>query len=159
MCALCQGLGLLPQLEGQWKADGKRMIHDYTMTAREARAGAEANERSSAFRLAQLLGLGLGCPQDYEQAVRWYRVAAELGHPQAQSNLGFMYGTGRGVPQDYVRAYAWYNLAAASGEDTARRNRDAVVQRMSPRQLERAQDLSSELFEAVESAAVAPRRA
>ena len=127
------------------------MIHDYTMSLLEARTGAEANERSAAFRLAQLLGLGLGCAQDYEQAVHWYRVAAELGHAQAQCNLGFMYGTGRGVPQDYVRSYAWYNLSAASGEDTARRNRDAVAQRMSPRQLERAQDMSSELFESVQS--------
>jgi TPR repeat protein len=127
------------------------MIHDYTMSMREARTKAEAKNRNAAFRLAQLLGLGLGCVQDYEQAVHWYRVAAELGHSQAQCNLGFMYGTGRGVPQDYVRAYAWYNVSAASGDDTARRNRDAVVQQMSPRQLERAQDLSTELFESAVS--------
>lgn len=127
------------------------MIHDYTMSMREARAAAEANERGGAFRLAQMLGLGLGCSQDYEQAVHWYRVAAQLGHAQAQCNLGFMYGTGRGVPQDFVRAYAWYNLAAAAGEDTARRNRDAVAQHMSAHQLERAQNMSSELFESVES--------
>lgn len=127
------------------------MIHDYTMSLREARANAVAKNLSAAFRLAQLLGLGLGCEQDYEQAVHWYRVAAERGHSQAQCNLGFMYGTGRGVPQDYVRAYAWYNMSAASGEDIARRNRDAVVRQMSPRQLERAQDLSAELFESVVS--------
>ena len=126
-------------------------IHDYTMSRLEALKGAQANDRSAAFRLAQMLGLGLGGEQSYVQAVHWYQVAAELGHGQAQCNLGFMYGTGRGVPQDFVRAYAWYNLAAATGEDTARRNRDAVAQRMSPRQLERAQDLSSELFESVES--------
>ena len=125
------------------------MIHDYAMSVMEARAGAERNDRGAAFRLAQLLGLGLGCAQDYEQAVHWYQVAADLGHPQAQCNLGFMYGTGRGVPQDYVRAYAWYNVAAAAGEDIARRNRGAVLQQMSPRQLERAQDLSAELFASV----------
>jgi TPR repeat protein len=129
------------------------MIHDYSLGLREARTAAEGGDADAQFRLAQLLGLGLGCAQDYEQAVNWYHKAAQAGHAQAQSNLGFMYGTGRGVPQDYVQAYAWYNVAAATGEDTARRNRDAVAQRMSPRQLERAQDLSSQLFESLRSQA------
>jgi TPR repeat protein len=128
------------------------MIHDYTMNLLAARNGADANDSAAAFRLGQMLGLGLGCEQDYEQAVHWYQVAARRGHAQAQCNLGFMYGTGRGVPQDFVRAYAWYNVSAAAGEDTARRNREAIAQRMSSRQLERAQDMSGELFEAVESA-------
>ena len=124
------------------------MIHDYAITLEDARRGAEASDADACFRLGQLHGLGLGTAQSYAQAVHWYRKAAQLGHARAQCNLGFMYGTGRGVPQDYVQAYAWYNLAAAAGEDTARRNRDAVAQRMGAAQLERAQDLSRELFDA-----------
>lgn len=126
------------------------MTHDYAIALQQARRGAEAGDAAACFRLGQLLGLGLGTAQSYVQAVDWYRKAARMGHAQAQCNLGFMYGTGRGVPQDYVQAYAWYNLAAAAGEDIARRNRDAVAERMGPAQLERAQDLSRELFDAAD---------
>ena len=124
------------------------MIHDYAIALQQARRGAEAGDLDACFRFAQMLGLGLGTVQSYAQAVHWYRKAAQLGHARAQCNLGFMYGTGRGVPQDYVQAYAWYNLAAAAGEDIARRNRDAVAERMGAAQIERAQDLSRELFDA-----------
>ena len=127
------------------------MVHDYSIAFEDARRAAESGNADACFRLGQLHGLGLGCDQSYDEAVRWYRRSAQAGNPRAQCNLGFMFGTGRGVPQDYVQAYAWYNLAAAAGEDTARRNRDAVAQRMSPGQLERAQELSSELFDQVES--------
>ena len=123
------------------------MLHDFTQALNEAEAAAQDGDASAAFRLAQLNALGLGCPQSYTQAVRWYRSAAEKGHAGAQCNLGFMFGTGRGVPQDYVQAYAWYNIAAACGEEAARRNRDAVALRMGAAQLERAQDLSRELFD------------
>ena len=97
------------------------------------------------FSLGVMHGLGLGTQQDYVESVRWYRLAAERGHLQAQSNLGFMYGTGRGVPQDFVRALAWYSVSAAAGDDTARHNRDLLNQRMTPAQVERAQELAQDL--------------
>ncbi len=124
------------------------MIHDYSLAYESAQRAAGQGDADACFRLGQLYGLGLGCAQSYPLAVRWYREAAGHGHPKAQSNLGFMFGTGRGVPQDFVQAYAWYSLAAAAGEETARRNRDVLARRMSPSQLERAQDLSLELFDA-----------
>ena len=128
------------------------MLHDFSRALAEAEAGAQDGDPSAAYRLAQLNALGLGCAQSYTRAVRWYRSAAEKGHAGAQCNLGFMFGTGRGVPQDYVQAYAWYNIAAAAGEEAARRNRDAVAALMGAGQLERAQDLSRELFERLEGA-------
>jgi TPR repeat protein len=131
------------------------MVHDYAISYEAARAAAHAGDPAARFRMGQLHGLGLGCDRSYAQAVRWYRLSARRGYPQAQCNLGFMYGTGRGVPQDYVQAYAWYNLAAAAGEDTARRNRDAVARCMSPGQLERAQELSREIFAQLESGGAA----
>ena len=127
------------------------MVHDFSTSYELARAAAAEGEPGACFRLGQMSGLGLGCAQSYAQAVRWYRRAAGRGHAAAQCNLGFMYGTGRGVPQDYVQAYAWYNVAAAAGEDVARSNRDAVAHRMSPGQLERAQELSRELFDSLQA--------
>ena len=67
------------------------------------------------------------------------------GHAKAQYNLGLMYAKGKGVLQDYVRAHMWYNIAAMSGESkNASKNRDIVAKRMTPSQLEKAQDLARE---------------
>ena len=81
--------------------------------------------------------------QDYKEAVKWYRLAAEQGHASAQSNLGFMYGTGQGVLQDYARAHMWYNLAsAAGGSEHGTKNRDIVAEKMTPQQIEKAQEMA-----------------
>ena len=89
---------------------------------------------------------GQGVAQDYKEAARLYRLAAEQGHAKAQGNLGIMYESGRGVAQDYVRAHMWYNLGASSfsGEEgkTATSNRDNIAERMTPSQIERAQDMA-----------------
>ena len=126
------------------------MIRDYAVAFEKARLNADLGDPDAQADLATMYSLGLGCNQDNALALLWYRKAAAQGQPRAQSNLGFMYGTGRGVPQDYMQAYAWYNLAAASGERLGRQNRDVVAKKMSSAQLERAQDLSRELFEKIE---------
>ena len=85
---------------------------------------------------------GQGVPQDFVQAVKWYRLAADQGYASAQYNLGYMYSNGQGVPQDYVQAHKWYNLAAAQGDADGAKNRDLVAKRMTPQQIERAQELA-----------------
>jgi hypothetical protein len=92
---------------------------------------------------------GQGVPQNYAEAVRWYRLAAEQGNAPAQNNLGVMYAKGEGVPQDYVQAHKWANLAAANQADPERRKnsdelRDMVASRMTPAQIDRAQQLAAE---------------
>jgi|GEM_PF-7025104 len=126
------------------------MIQDYALAFAHCSEAANRNDAESQYYLAAMYGLGLGVAQDYAAAVRWYRTAAEQGEVRAQCGLGFMYGSGRGVPQDFVQAYAWYNLAAAAGDEIARRNRDAVAAQMSVHQIERAQQLSTELFDRIE---------
>lgn len=86
---------------------------------------------------------GAGVPQDYIEAERWYRKAAEQGQASAQNNLGVLYKNGQGVAANPVIAYALLNLAAAGGNDKATNNRARVAERLSPRQLEEAQALSS----------------
>ena len=74
-----------------------------------------------------------------------YRLAAEQGDADAQYTLGMMYGTGDGVLQDYVRAHMWFNIAATSGDSKdASQNRDFIVTKMTPTQLETAQRLARE---------------
>ena len=62
----------------------------------------------------------------------------------AQYNLGVMYENGQGVPLDYVRAHMWYNIAASKGVGNAKKNRDIVVKKMTPEQIEKAQKLAQE---------------
>ena len=90
-----------------------------------------------------------GVPKDDAEAVKWFRMATEQGHAGAQFNLGVMYASGEGVPEDYVRAYAWYNLAAAQGLEPAVKAKESLRERMTPKQIARAQELSNTFFQRV----------
>ena len=90
-------------------------------------------------------------PKRQSAQVSWYRKGADQGFADAQYNLGIMYAKGEGVPQDYVQAHKWWNLAAARYEasetvdrNMAVKNRDIVAAKMTPAQIEKAQELASE---------------
>ena len=83
-----------------------------------------------------------GLQQDDQQAVEWYRSAAEQGIADAQVNLGNLYLNGRGVPRDAVLAYMLFSLAAASGDKVAADDRVSVVQGLSLKQIEKANELA-----------------
>jgi TPR repeat protein len=53
-----------------------------------------------------------------------------------------MYTLGQGVLQDYVKAHMWSNIAAANGETKGPKNRDIVAAKMTPQQIERAQQMA-----------------
>jgi TPR repeat protein len=127
------------------------MPTDYAYALSEFLRFAEQGDAQAQFNLGVMYGLGLGVAQDYTEALAWYERAADAGNARAQSNLGWMFGTGRGVPQDYVAAHAWYSLAAAKGEDMARQNRELLSTRMTPSQVEKAQDLAKALAHAERS--------
>ena len=106
-------------------------------------------EAEQGFALAQNnLGLlyynGKGAAQDYKEAVKWFTKAAEQGFAPGQNNLGFMYDNGQGVTQDYKSAHMWYNIAAANGNSDAVKNRDNAAKKMTPSQIEKAQDMARE---------------
>ncbi len=81
---------------------------------------------------------------DYKTALREFQPLAEQGGVGAQFFLGVMYENGQGVPQDYVRAHMWINLAVSKGGGLATENRDSVAKKMTPSQIEKAQDLARE---------------
>jgi TPR repeat protein len=112
-------------------------------------------------RLGVMYSNGRGVPKDYKTAVKWYRLAIKHGGliddskyqrnlsdfhdlPNPYNNLGEMYEKGQGVIQDYVSAHMLFNIAASSGFSTAVTNRDIVAKKMSPSQIEKAQDLARE---------------
>ena len=79
---------------------------------------------------------------DYAQTLKILRPLSEQGNARAQSNLGVMYNNGHGVTQDYKEAVKWYRLAAAQGDADGAKNRDVTAQRMTPQQIEKAQDMA-----------------
>ncbi|MGR8980281.1 MAG: tetratricopeptide repeat protein [Gammaproteobacteria bacterium] len=105
---------------------------------------AEKGDSTAEYSLGQMYEQGKGVEQDYQEAFKWYRLSAEQGNARAQYNLGGMYEKGQGVSRDYIRAYMWYDLAAIQGLHVARSNRDYIAQRMSPGQINEAQNLRRE---------------
>jgi len=127
---------------------GKGVAQDYKNAAKWIRLAAEQGNAEAQNNLAVMYDQGQGVEQDYEEAVKWYRSAAEQGFAGAQFNLGVMYAHGKGVPQNYVQAHMWFNLAGADGDaDTAKiavKNRDELARKMTPAQVEEAQQLARE---------------
>ena len=80
--------------------------------------------------------------QDDKEAGKWYRLAAEQEFAPAQYNLGVMYTNGQGVPKDSVSAHMWFNVAASNGNKDAVKNRNMLVEQMTPQQIEKAQEMA-----------------
>lgn len=108
---------------------------------------AELGDTQAQHKLASIYSNGEGVSQNELEATKWYLLAAEQGDALAQLFLGIRFGTGKGVPEDYVQAYAWSNLAAAQGQLGAQTYKSELANVMTPNQIEKAQQLSSKLFE------------
>lgn len=100
-------------------------------------------DANSQFQLSLLYGNGQGGPADAKESVKWLRMAAKKGHAPAQSNLGAAYSRGWGVAQNYVRAVVWFTLAAASGSKEAQTNRNVALRRMTPLEINQANDMAN----------------
>ena len=55
-----------------------------------------------------------------------------------------MYADGKGLIKDYTLAHMWWNIAASQGDKEAANNRDIFEKRMTPSQIEKAQQLTRE---------------
>lgn len=125
--------------------DGEGVPQNYSEAAKWYRKAAEQGFARAQFNLGLMYKNGEGVSQDYKEAVKWYRKAAEQGDARAQNNLGVFYEYGVGVSQNYKTAYIWYSLSAANkkldiSNEVARR-RDEVEKKLSPVQLEQAQEI------------------
>jgi uncharacterized protein len=129
---------------GQMYRRGDRVPQDYKTAVKWYRLAAEQGYAFAQYNLGVMYEKGLGVPQDYKTAVKWYKLAAKQGNAPAQYNLGLMYAMGTGVIKDNVYAHMWWNIAASSGHKSAINNRDIVAKKMTPSQLEKAQNLARE---------------
>jgi TPR repeat protein len=141
-------LGAPAQAEPISRASAAYAGGDYVTAARRLGPLAAAGYARAQTMLGFMCEYGRGVPQDYVIAASWYTRAAEQGDPAAQAALGLLYDKGRGVPQDAVLAHKWLNLAAAAARGRQREAytlwRNAIATKMSPAQLDLAQELASE---------------
>lgn len=139
-----------PAWAGVAEADAAYGRGDYATALAEFRAAADQGLADAQYNLGLMYGLGQGVPQDYQQAALWYRKAADQGHALAQNNLGVLYEFGFGVPQSKIVAYALYNLSATNGPSStnkkAMENRERVLEKMTPKDIQAAQDLTRALI-------------
>ena len=117
---------------------------DFATALREWTPLAEQGHAKAQYNLGNMYRRGDGVPQDYKTAAKWWRLAAEQGHAGAQSALGALYGIGKGVIQDNVYAHMWGNIAASNGNELGAYLRDRYEKKLTPSQIEKAQDLARE---------------
>ncbi|GAN31314.1 tetratricopeptide repeat protein [Legionella pneumophila] len=96
------------------------------------------------FELGYMYSTGKGVPQNYKLAIDWYmKSCSSSNNASAQYNLGIMYMKGHGVLQNNTIAHALFNLASANGVEDAAKLRDAIANKMTREQIEKAQTLAS----------------
>ena len=139
-----QGNAVAQFVLGVMHQNAQGVPQDYKTALKWYKLSAEQGYADAQYRLGFMYKKGWGVPQDDKTAVKWYKLAAEQGLVYSQSNLGRMYAFGQGVLKDYVRAHMWGNLAASNGTETGTKLRDFVEKKMTPSQLEKAQDLARE---------------
>lgn len=120
---------------------GEKAVFWYTKAANQG-------DLVSINSLANLYKIGVLVPQDGEKAIYWYTKASELKDADSQYWFGMMYFTGQSVPENYVLAHMWFNIAATYGNDLASNSRETVSELMSKEQLQQAQQLATEWFNA-----------
>ena len=123
---------------------GQGTTQDYKQAFKWFKRAAEQGVADAQYNLALMHNNGQGTTQDYKQAFKWYTFAAEQGVADAQNNLGFMYDNGFGVLQDNIYAHMWLNVASSNGSIKAPENRNIVAERMTKKQIEKAQKLARE---------------
>jgi TPR repeat protein len=125
--------------------EGRGVPHDPGQAATWFQRAAQQGFARAQYNLGVLYWQGEGVPQDAHQAAQWFHRAAAQAEPKAQYNLGLLYATGTGVPRDAGEAYAWFTLAAAhlppgDAQQQAVHNRDLLAARLTPAQVQAAQD-------------------
>jgi TPR repeat protein len=130
--------------------DYKETFKWYRLSAKQGNAkalkwyrlSAEQGDVSAQYDLGVMYEEGRGVPKDFKEAVKWSKLAADQGNALTQNNLSYMYYKGQGVPKDYVLAHMWWNIANSNGHKGDIKFRDIIEKRMSPSQLEKAQEMA-----------------
>ena len=115
---------------------------DYKEAVRLYRLSAKQGNAEAQYNLGLMYEKGQVVPKDFKEAFKWSKLAADQGNASTQNNLSYMYYKGQGVPKDYVLAHMWWNIASSNGHNGDIKFRDIIEKRMSPSQIEKAQDMA-----------------
>ncbi|MDR3641197.1 MAG: tetratricopeptide repeat protein [Humidesulfovibrio sp.] len=122
------------------RAEQAKQRGDYMTAERLFRRAAIHGDVQAQSSLGQLLNGELGLELARQKSVKWFTIAANNGDAVAQYNLGMMYENGEGVGCDHLQAYIWVSLAAIRGNQDAKRECDAMKQKLSPNDLATVQE-------------------
>jgi TPR repeat protein len=137
-------LGLMYQEGEGTPKDEKKAFYWYSKAANQGLAIAQAS-------LGLMYEDGEGTPKDEKQAFYWYSRAANQGLASAQARLGLMYEDGEGTPKDERQAYIWFSLADKNGISIGKAQKDLLAKKLTPRDLESAQQAAAELHDKIEA--------
>ena len=74
------------------------------------------------------------------EALRLWQTATDTGDQRAMLALGRLYAQGLGTPRTTLKPTSGFNLAASRGEVSALQERDALAEKMTPRQVAASQE-------------------
>ncbi len=158
--AYAEGRGVAPDLESaahwtNWAAErgearaqfligaayygGVGIPQDYEAAAKYLRDSAIQGHAQAQYLLGEAYSNERGVDRDAAWAARWYGKAAAQGLGAAQYAYGVAHASGLGLPKNLPAGYAWLVLAARANHEDAKTAGQAVVARLSPDQIERAE--------------------
>jgi hypothetical protein len=119
---------------------------DYAVAFENWWTMARKGDAKSQASLGFLYYAGKGVRRDDQKSLQWFRRAAEAGQPTAQFFLGLHYYYGRGVSRDLARAHSWCDIALTNGYNESLFCRDTVALEMSPAEMRRSTELTTEFY-------------
>lgn len=129
--------------------NGDGVTEDDAEAAKWYREAANQGHANAQFSLGVMYANGEGVDKSPEEAASWYQKAARQGDYRAQYNLGVIYANGEGVAQDLSESYVWFSIAAMSGSKNLTTKRDRAAKKLTPAELEQAQERAARLSEEI----------
>lgn len=129
-------------IEAYNKGDHETAINELEPLAQKGNVKAQ-------FSLARIYSARKVSSDDQKKAINWYTKAAEQKHTISQYILGQIYAQEKNIAKDYAMSYAWYNLALSQGNETARKGRDIVMKKMTPKQVSEGQVFYKQIYKKI----------
>jgi len=135
---------------GQMYFSGITVDVDFDKAAKWFDKAAKQHYPKAQSLLGSMYSNGTGVAKNYKKAAVLYQQSAEKGDENAQYNLGLAYWYGEGVPKSYIQAYKWLNISSVTMSEDYKMveyvqvSIDKLEKIMSPQQIEKAQQLSSD---------------
>jgi len=126
---------------GRLFEEGYGVPRDERAAAIWYRRAAEKGIAPAEYNLSQMIAKGAGGEKkDDVQAYAWCRKAADQGYGKAAAALATMYERGIGVEANAEQALFWSDVAARYQEKVSERQRAALVSKLTPEVVARAQN-------------------